>query len=135
YQEVRRDGGEAAPRAREASAALEASHPELLDDPTLLLAEGRLLASEGRLELAAARLDAAASAPGGDRVEALRALAKVRQQDGRLEDALATYRRAVSLAPTGNLARFDLASLLWNRDRDVEARTLFTQIVAETPPH
>lgn len=96
----------------------------------------KVACSRARVDSSAAtRLEAAANAPGADRVEALRALAKVRQQDGRLEDALAAYRRAVALAPTGNLARFDLASLLWNRDRDVEARTLFTQILAETPRH
>ncbi len=134
YQEVRRLAGESAPLARDASAALERAHPELLQDPALLLAEGRLLASEQRTELAVTRLEAAA-APTGDRIEALRALAKVYQQSGRLEDAILTYRRAVALAPTGNLARFELASLLWNRDRDAEARALFTEIVAESPRH
>ncbi len=135
YQEVRRGGGDSAPAARDAAAALEAAHPELLDDPDLLLAEGKLLASEGRLDLAAARLAAAAADQQRDPVEALRALAKVQQQDGRLEDAFATYRRAARVAPPGNLARFELASLLWNRDRDAEARALFAQIVEERPRH
>ena len=135
YEEVRRIGGPATTRAREACTALEAQHPELLDDPSLLLTEGRLLAAEGRLDEAAHRLEAAAEAPGIDRIEALRALAKVHQRSGRLEDAFATYRRAVSLAPAGNLARFELATLYWNRDRDTDARPLFLAIVAETPRH
>lgn len=136
YQEVRRGGGTAAPRARDACAALEAAHPDLLDDPTLLLAEGRLLAMEGRSDAAVARLEAAVAGSTGDpRIEALRALAKTLQQAGRLEEALATYRKAVAAGPTASMARFELASLLWNRDRDAEARTLFTQIVAETPRH
>ncbi len=135
YQDVRRTGGDAAPRAREESARIEVAHPELLDDPTLMLAEGRLLASEGRLERAALRLETAANATGTDGIEALRALAKVYQQQGRVNDAVAAYGRAVDRAPTGNMARFELASLYWNRDRDAEARTLFTQIVAEGPRH
>ena len=135
YQEVRRIGGESAPLARDASAALEAAHPELLAKPDLLLAEGRVLAAEGRLDLAATRLAAAASYASESRIDALRALAKIHQQAGRIEDAVATYRKAVAAAPTGNLARFELATLLWNRDRDVEARALFAEIVAETPQH
>lgn len=135
YQEVRRGGGSAASTARDACAALETAHPELLADAQLMLAEGRLLAAEARLDLAARRLATAAEAPGDDRVEALRALAKVEQQAGRLDDAIAAYQRAVDIAPTGNLARFDLASLYWNRDRDADARALFLQIVAETPRH
>ncbi len=80
-------------------------------------------------------LAAAASPASKSRIDALRALAKIHQQAGRIEDAIATYRKAVAAAPTGNLARFELATLLWNRDRDVEARTLFAEIVAETPQH
>jgi soluble lytic murein transglycosylase len=136
YQTVRRGGGEPATVAREASTALEATHPELLTDPTLLLSEGRLLVAEGRLDLATQRLEAATAATAGsDRVEVLRALAKVYQQAGRFEDAIATYRTAVAAGPKTSLARFDLASLLWNRDQDAEARTLFTQILGQIPPH
>lgn len=135
YQEVRRGGGTAAPAARDACVALEAAHPELLADSQLMLAEGRLLAAEGRLDLASRRLATAAEATGDDRIEALRALAKVEQQAGHLDAAIAAYQRAVSIAPTGNLARFDLATLYWNRDRDADARALFLQIVAETPRH
>jgi hypothetical protein len=93
-------GGEAAPRAREAQRALEAAHPELLDDPTLLLAEGRCSSSEDGSTRAHA-LEPRPRRRRGDRVEALRALAKVISRRS-LEDALATYRRAVPLAPTGN---------------------------------
>jgi soluble lytic murein transglycosylase len=136
YHEVRRGGGEAAAAARDASTRLEATHPELLQDPALLLAEGRVLATEARLDLAAARLQAAADHAGGtERIAALEALAKVHRQAGRLEDAIAVYEQAMRLAPTGGVARFDLASLYWNRDRDADARVLFMQIVAERPRH
>lgn len=136
YQSVRRDGGEMAPGARASSEALEAQHPELLSDPALLLAEGRLLAAEGRGDLAVLRLEAAiAGTAGAERVESLRALAKVHQQAGRVDEAVAVYRRAGAMDPAGGMARFELASLLWNRDRDAEARTLFTQMLAETPRH
>jgi soluble lytic murein transglycosylase len=136
YQSVRADGGEAAPHARRACSELERAHPELLADPTLMIAEGRVLMTEGRTDLALRRLEtAAATASGATQSEALRALAKAYQQDGRLEDAIAKYRAAAATEPPGGMARFDLASLLWNRDRDAEARTLFTQIVGETPRH
>jgi soluble lytic murein transglycosylase len=136
YQDIRRSGGEPARLAREASTQLEAAHPELLDDPTLLLAEGRLLASEGRFEPAIRRLETAVTAAAGnERIEALRALAKTYQQGGRIEDAIATYRVAITAEPPGGMARFDLATLLWNRDRDSEAHALFSQILAETPRH
>lgn len=136
YQEVRRRGGEAAAAARDASAALEAAHPELLRDPTLMVAEGRVLAAEGRADLAIARLEVAAQgSSGAERVDALEALAKAERQTGRLDDAIATYRRAMDLTPIGGMARFELATLYWNRDRDAEARTLFARIAAETPRH
>ncbi|MEO6026963.1 MAG: transglycosylase SLT domain-containing protein [Candidatus Binatia bacterium] len=136
YQSVRRNGGKSSATARTASTALEAAHPELLNDATLLIAEGRLLAAEDRTALAIERLQAAiAATTGAERIDALRALAKTYQQSGRLEDAFATYRTAVAAGPTSSMARFELASLLWNRDRDAEAKTLFTQIVAETPRH
>jgi soluble lytic murein transglycosylase-like protein/tetratricopeptide (TPR) repeat protein len=135
YQTVRGGGGEPARLAREASTRLESTNPEILGDPTLLLAEGRLLVAEDRLDLAVQRLEAAVgSSEGGARIDALRALAKAQQQAGRIEEAIATYRRAIATEPTG-MARFELASLLWNRDRDAEARALFTQIVGQTPRH
>jgi soluble lytic murein transglycosylase-like protein/Tfp pilus assembly protein PilF len=137
YQEVRRSGAASTPAARDAALALEAAHPELLrDDPSLLLREGALLASEGRSERAVATLRAAVEATtGGDQIEALRALAKTYQQSGRVDDAVATFRTAVAAGPTSSLARFELATLLWNKDRDAEAAVLFTQILAETPRH
>jgi soluble lytic murein transglycosylase len=95
-----------------------------------------LLAIEGDTDGAIAHFRAAAErGTGPDRIEALRALAKALQSAGQLEDALATYRIAVAAGPTASLARFELATLLWNRDRDAEAKTLFTQILAESPRH
>jgi soluble lytic murein transglycosylase-like protein/TolA-binding protein len=136
YQEARRVGGEAASVGRDGCRALAARHPELLQDPALTLAEGRLLALEGDAEGAMAHYRTAAERGTGiDRIEALRALAKALQSTGRLEDALATYRSAVAAGPSASLARFELATLLWNRDRDAEAETLFTEILAESPRH
>lgn len=136
YQEARRVGGEAARVARDGCRELAARHPELADDPALALAEGRLLVTENDTEGAIARFrDAAERGTGADRVEALRALAKALQSSGRLEDALATYRSAVAAGPTASLARFELATVLWNRDRDAEAKTLFTEILVESPRH
>ena len=94
-----------------------------------------MLAAEGRFDLAVSGSSGGRRLGGDERAEALRALAKAYQQAGRLEDAIATYRTAVADEPTTGMARFELASLLWNRDRDAEARTLFSQIVAQTPRH
>ena len=140
YQAVRRGGGEAAPRARAASAALEEAHPELPRAiPDLLLARRTLAGrARARRELAIARLEPAAGA-GDPREPKARGATRARQgpsadrpPGGRARD-LSHARCAAE--PASGLARFELASLLWNRDRDAEARTLFTQIVAQTPPH
>lgn len=136
YHEVRRTAGMSATAARARSDALIAAHPEVLDDPALLYAEGAQLLREGRLDDAATRLEAAArSTPtGSDRATALRTLARVRQRQGRLTDAIDTYRAAADAEPaTAMLARFDLATLLWNRDRDAEAATLFSRVLREGP--
>ncbi len=136
YHEVRRTSGMSATAARTRSDALIAAHPEVLADPALLYAEGAQLLREGRLDDAAARLEAAArAAPArSDRATALRTLARVCQRQGRLTDAIDTYRAAADADPaTAVLAHFDLATLLWNRDRDAEAATLFSRIVREAP--
>ncbi len=136
YHEVRRTPGASATAARARSDALLAAHPELLEDPALLLAEGTQLLSEARLDAAAARLEAASGAgvDRGDRAAALRALARVRQRQGRLADAIDTYRAAADVEPApAVLARYDLATLLWNRDRDAEAEAIFTAIAHEAP--
>ena len=136
YQEVRRTPGASATAARARSDALLAAHPELLADPALLIADGTQLLSEGRLDEAAKRLEAVAGAGAdrADRATALRTLARVRQRQGRLEDAIDTYRAAAEIEPApAVLARYDLATLLWNHDRDDEAETLFTAILREAP--
>src|SRR6266404_2589457 len=136
YREVRRTPGASATAARARSDALLSAHPELLADPALLLAEGAQLLSEGRLDAAAARLEAASAAgvDRSDRGAALRALARVRQRQGRLDDAIDTYRTAAETEPApAVLARYDLATLLWNHDRDADAAALFTTIVREAP--
>jgi len=137
YQDVRRSGTASASTAREQALALERSHPELLSDPTLLLVEGTLLADEDRLDLAAERLAAAATTgERSERASALRTLARVREKQGRLDDAIATYREAADVEPApGGTARFELATLLWNRDRDDEARELFRRMLDESPAH
>ncbi len=136
YHDVRRSGAASATTARAHADALIAAHPEVLDDPALLLAEGTQLLREGRFEEAAIRLETAAhTAPErGDRAAALRALARVRQRQNRLEDAIDTYRAAADVEPPPSvLARYDLATLLWNRDRDAEAAALFSAVVRVAP--
>jgi soluble lytic murein transglycosylase len=138
YRRVRRSGvPEPAAIARERSRTLERAHPALLEDGALLVEEGRALTAERRFEEAEARLGAAAAAPEPQvRSDALRALARLRQRQDRIDDAIATYRLAVAVEPPpGGDARFELARLLWNRDRDAEARTLFDKLLRERCRH
>jgi len=138
YQEARRGLTDAAAQARERSMALERAHPELLEDPALLLGEGILLLAEGRLDLAAVRLGQAATAAVTPpaRAAALRALARVRARQERIDEAIATYGDAAAAEPSpGGDARFELATLLWNRDRDAEADRLFRSLLREAPLH
>lgn len=140
YRRVRASSGasQSAALARARSDALLDAHPELLDDAQTLLDEGTQLLREGRLDDAASRLDAAAraSADPETRATALRALARARQRQGRLDDAIAAYSAASAAEPApAVVARYELATLLWNRDRDTEAATLFARIVREAPRH
>jgi soluble lytic murein transglycosylase len=138
YQEVRRGHGDAAARARAQSLSLERAHPELLEDPTLLLSEGTLLLAEDRLDLAAARLEraAAATVEPAARGGALRTLARVREHQGRIDEAIATYGDAAAAEPPpGGAAHFELATLLWNRDRDAEAELLFRGLLRDAAHH
>ena len=136
YQEVRRMPGTSASAARTRSDALIAAHPEVLDDLALLLAEGSQLVREGRLDDAVARLETAArtAADASQRAAALRELARARQRQGRLADAIESYRAAAAVEPApAVLARYELATLLWNRDRDSEAAALFTRVLRDAP--
>ncbi len=136
YQEVRRMPDASVSAARNRSDALIASHPEVLDDPALLLAEGSQLVRERRLDEAVTRLEAAArtAADAQQRSAALRTLARARQRQGRFADAIETYGAAADVEPPpAVLARYELATLLWNRDRDAEASALFARILRQTP--
>jgi soluble lytic murein transglycosylase len=137
YREVRHLHSTGAAAARTRSDALVAAHPELLADPRVALEEGTQLLAEGRLDEASARLEAAtAAADREDRSRALRSLAKVRLRQNRLDDAIDTYRRAADAEPPpAVMSRSELATLLWNRDRDAEAAALFERIVRDAPHH
>ncbi|HEY2389202.1 MAG TPA: transglycosylase SLT domain-containing protein, partial [Candidatus Binatia bacterium] len=137
YREIRHLHGPSAAAARAGSDALLRAHPELLTDPRVALEEGTQLLAEGRLEEAAARLEAAAAAADReDRARALRSLAKVRLRQNRLEDAIDEYRRAADAEPPpAVVSRSELATLLWNRDRDGEAAALFERILRDAPHH
>ncbi len=137
YRAVRHAPGASAALARTRSDALLLARPDLLDDPAVALDEGTQLLLEGRLDEAAVRLEYAAGTSERDtRAQALRALARVRQRQGRLEDAIETFRRAADAEPPPAVgARYELATLLWNRDRDAEAAPIFERIVREAPHH
>jgi soluble lytic murein transglycosylase len=137
YQTARRRGGDTAAVARTRSAALENVHPRLLEDAELQLDEGTLLLAEGQLESAAERLErASGAADPSTRAAALRTLAKTRKQQGRIDDAILVYRSAAEAEPPpGGTAWYELATLLWNRDRDDEAEALFSRLLREAPRH
>jgi len=137
YREVRHTPGPSAATARSHSDALVLAHPELFDDPMVSLEEGTQLLHEGRLDESAVRLEAAAHALSDrdDRARALRTLAKLRQRQGRIDDAIATYHDAADAEPPpAVMARYELATLLWNRDRDPEAARALQPHRARRPP-
>jgi tetratricopeptide (TPR) repeat protein len=55
------------------------------------------------------------------------------REAGRLDEAIAIYRKVVSARPAGNEAWWYLATLLYERDRYLEAATAFKRVTQLTP--
>ncbi|MGE0681180.1 MAG: transglycosylase SLT domain-containing protein [Candidatus Binatia bacterium] len=72
------------------------------------------------------------------RSEVMMLIASLYKKQGRVNDAVATWKAVVeqyansALAPA---AMFNWASLLWNKDRDEEARGVFEQLTQQYPRH
>lgn len=101
--------------------------PELSRELTLLMAEGDYPAA---IDTARAVL---AATPPGQQAPVLRQLAEAQRGADRLDDAVATLRTLVRQAPQSDAAaeaQYRLAALLWNRDRNREARREFEAYLA-----
>lgn len=131
--EVRRrsPGTQLGADAKSRLAALRRDHPELAPQGAALDAELRVLLAER--DYPAAR-DAAQrlllTAPAADRPELLRLRADAEIGAGQLDDGLATLAQIARDYPDSAAAPEALyrrATLLWNRDRDLEAEAAFVE--------
>jgi soluble lytic murein transglycosylase len=112
---------------------------ELVDDRDYL-EEIRLLQKEGRdaNEDELARQFNARFPASPLRSEVMMLLAGLYKKQGRVNDAVATWKEVAeqyansALAP---VAMFDWASLLWNKDHDEEARSVFERLTQQYPRH
>src|SRR5712692_5078422 len=144
YQELRRT----APRSTVGKTAkarveqLRASVPDrfALDDDQAYLEEIRLLTQEG--DTAKAEALAQQFAPTFPtsplRPEVLSILAPLYKRQGRVEDAIATWKEVTdsySSSVVAPAALYEWATLLWNKDRDDEARAVFERLTQRYPHH
>jgi soluble lytic murein transglycosylase len=101
--------------------------PELNRELTLLMAEGDYPAA-----IATARA-VLAETPPGQQAAVLRQLAEAQRGADQLDEAVATLRMLIRQAPQSDAAaeaQYRLAALLWNRDRNAEARREFELYLA-----
>ena len=67
--------------------------------------------------------------------DSVAAQASAARDAGRLDDAVALYRRGLALRPTWDEGRWYLGSSLYERDRYAEARDTFAALIARQPTH
>ena len=136
---VRRGGGEAAPaRPRRERRARGGASRAAAPIRTCCSPKDACSPPKARLELAAARLESAADSRRRTQSASRRSAPSPRRtsRQGRLEDAIATYRTRVAAEPPGGMARFELATLaLEPRSRRRGARRSSRRSSRETPPH
>ena len=118
---------------------LRRSDPSLAPHGTALEAEVRLLLKERDYPAALGAIDQllAESAP-PERPERLRLRADAELGSGQLEQGLATLQEVVRQYPDSGAApeaQFRYASLLWNRDRNLEAQQAFVEFRRRYPGH
>src|SRR5713101_872315 len=144
YQELRRT----APRSAVGKAAqaraeqLRASEPArfALDNDREYLEEIRLLTQEGDTAKAETLVQQfTAKFPVSPlRPEALSLLASLYKRQGRIEDAISTWKEVTdsySSSAVAPVALYEWATLLWNKDRDDEARAVFERLAQRYPRH
>ncbi len=84
---------------------------------------------DGNLEPLLAEFEKRANAPGAGQYAALTALAGLYEQAGRIDDAIATYARAIESQPSGTVAPLARARLLERRGDLKGARDGFEQVL------
>lgn len=127
--------------AKRRQQALRLAHPQLAPRGAAEMTELRLLLKEhdyGAARLLADQLAATSSGP--QRAEVLRLRADAELGAGDVDVALATLDEVVRLSPRspiGAEAQYRAATLLWNRDRNEEARAAFAGLAEQLPndPH
>jgi tetratricopeptide (TPR) repeat protein len=96
-------------------------------------------AQPARPKPAPAKPASATAAPGakpsGKAFETVAAAAAAARDAGRLDEALAQYRRALALKPDWPEGRWYLGSILYEKERYAEARDAFAALVASQPTH
>ena len=73
--------------------------------------------------------------PAAASFDSVAAQASAARDAGRLDDAIALYKRGVALRPTWDEGRWYLGSSLYERDRYADARDAFAALVARQPKH
>jgi len=109
------------------------SEQEYLDEIRLLSQEGDPTKAETLVRQFAAQFPTSPLQP-----EVLSILAPLYRQQGRVEDAIATWKEITdrySDSAVAPAALYDWAVLLWNKDRDDEARAVFERLTQRYPRH
>lgn len=118
-------------RAKQQVAELRRSHPELTPADDARAGEVWLLVREGDQQQALALAEELLErAPDWRRPERLRALSDAQRAAGRFDEGMETLRSVYAQYPdsaAGRGALYRYASILWNRDRDAEARRAFEE--------
>ena len=142
HLQAARERAPGTPAARDAKArllALRAADARLDPHGDALAAELTLLMAEQDYDAAIRVADERlTSAPRAQRPGIVRQRAEAERGAGDLEAALATLRaliRDYPAAPQAAEAQYRLAALLWNRDRNAEARIEFERFLARHPRH
>jgi len=125
--------------ARQRIDQLRRQDPALEPHGAALESELRLLLKERDFSLARVTADRLlATAPPGDRAELLRLRAEAELGAGQTEEGLATLQAIARDEPDAGVApeaQFRYASLLWNRDRNIEAQDAFLEFSRRYPGH
>jgi soluble lytic murein transglycosylase len=110
-----------------------AGEQEYLDEIRLLTQEGDPVKAEALAQQFAAQFPTSPLRP-----EVLSLLAPLYRQQGRAEDAIATWKKITDSYPDNVVAPAafsEWAALLWNKDRDDEARAVFERLTQRYPRH
>jgi soluble lytic murein transglycosylase len=109
------------------------SDQEYLDEIRLLTQEGDATKAEALVQQFTAKFPASPLRP-----EVLSLLAPLYKRQGRIEDAINTWKEitdSYSSSAVAPAALYEWATLLWNKDRNDEARAVFERLTQRYPHH